>query len=221
MEIAWVRLDAWYGDRSLFIKDLMQDVKNVTPIKDVYVERLMDYYVMLQSHIAEARNAGLLGMLLILANVELMVLPLSTWEKRVWREAQCGLPTVDRAWFMEEFVEDRLRYATNMVATSERHVQPKLIPLHRSQRSLSSEGRGGRYGRGSSSGRNTRLMTVTETRSADRKKVCFPPPKTWDPEAKWTQECVMFRICGEKHPPEKCDAFKKLSPQQRLKEIDS
>ncbi len=30
----------------------------------------------------------------------------------------------------------------------------------------------------------------------------------------------MFRICGEKHPPAKCDVFKKLSPQQRLKEID-
>jgi hypothetical protein len=30
----------------------------------------------------------------------------------------------------------------------------------------------------------------------------------------------MFRIC-EKHSPGKCDAFKKLSPQQRLKEIDS
>jgi hypothetical protein len=63
-------------------------------------------------------------------------------------------------------------------------------------------------------------MTVTESRSADRTKVRFPPPKTWDPEAKWTQECVMFRICSEKHPPGKCDAFKKLSPQQRLKEID-
>ncbi len=31
----------------------------------------------------------------------------------------------------------------------------------------------------------------------------------------------MFRVCGEKHPPGKCDAFKKLSPQQRLKEIDT
>jgi hypothetical protein len=39
---------------------------------------------MLQSHIAEARNTGLLEMLLIPANVEMMVLPLSTWEKRVW-----------------------------------------------------------------------------------------------------------------------------------------
>ncbi len=60
-----------------------------------------------------------------------------------------------------------------------------------------------------------------ENRSADRKKVRFPPPKAWDPEAKWTQDCVMFRVCGEKHPPGKCDAFKKLSPQQRLKEIDN
>ncbi len=104
-------------------------------------------------------------------------------------------------------MEDRLDYAT--------------IPLHRSQRSPSSEGRGGRYGRGSSSGRNARVMTITESRSTDRKKVRFPPPKTWDPKAKWTQECVMFRICGGKHSPAKCDAFKKLSPQQRLKEIDS
>jgi hypothetical protein len=64
-------------------------------------------------------------------------------------------------------------------------------------------------------------MTVTESRSADRKKVRFQPPKAWDPEAKWTQDCVMFRVCGEKHPPGKCDAFKKLSPQQRLKEIDN
>jgi hypothetical protein len=32
---------------------------------------------------------------------------------------------------------------------------------------------------------------------------------------------MMFRVCGEKHPPGKCDAFKKLSPQQRLKEIEN
>jgi hypothetical protein len=65
----------------LFIKDLMQDIKNVTPIKDGEDERLMDYYVMLQSHIAEARNTGLLEMLLIPANVEMMVLPLSNWPR--------------------------------------------------------------------------------------------------------------------------------------------
>ncbi len=83
MENAWIRLDAWFGDKGLFIKDLMQDIKNVAPIKDGDDERLMDYYVMLQAHIAEACNAELLYMLLILANVELMVVPLTAWEKRV------------------------------------------------------------------------------------------------------------------------------------------
>jgi hypothetical protein len=34
METAWVRLDAWFGDQGLFIKNLMQDIKNVPPIKD-------------------------------------------------------------------------------------------------------------------------------------------------------------------------------------------
>ncbi len=163
----------------------------MTPIQDGDDEHLMDYYVVLQSH---------------------MVLPLSTWEKRVWREAQGRLPAEDRAWYMEVFVEERLGYTTNMGATSERHMLPKLIPLHRSQRSPSSEGRGGPYDCGGSSGRNPRIMTVPETRSTDQKKVRFPPPKTWDPEAKWTQECVMCQICGEKHPPGKCDTFKKLSP---------
>jgi hypothetical protein len=84
MENAWIRFDAWFGDKNLFIKDLMQDIRSVTSIKDGDDERLMDYYVTLQAHIEEARSAGTLDMLLITANVELMVLPLTTWEKRVW-----------------------------------------------------------------------------------------------------------------------------------------
>jgi hypothetical protein len=83
MENAWIRLDAWFGDKHLFVKDLLQDIKSVTSIKDGDDERLMDYYVTLQAHIEEARSAGALDMLLIPANVELMVLPLTTWEKRV------------------------------------------------------------------------------------------------------------------------------------------
>jgi hypothetical protein len=39
-------------------------------------------------------------MLLIPANVELMVLPLTTWEKRIWREAQGKLAAEDRSWYM-------------------------------------------------------------------------------------------------------------------------
>jgi hypothetical protein len=152
MENAWIRLDAWFCDKSLFIKDLMQDIKGVTPIKDGDDERMMDYYVTLQAHIEEARSGGALDMLLIQANVELMVLPLTTWEKRVWREAQGRLPAEDRSWYMDVFVNERLRYAINMVATSERHVLPKATPYYRSQRSPSSEGRGGRYSRPGSMG---------------------------------------------------------------------
>jgi hypothetical protein len=58
----------------------------------------------MKAHITEARNAELLDMLLIPANVELLVLPLTAWEKRVWREAQGRLPAEDRAWYMDVFV---------------------------------------------------------------------------------------------------------------------
>jgi hypothetical protein len=196
MENACIRLEAWFGDKGLFIKDLMQYIKGATPIKEGDDERMMDYYVMLQAHIEEARNAGALDMLLIPANLELMVLLLTAWEKRIWREVQGRLPAEDRSWYMDVFVNQRLRYAINMVATSERHVLPKATPFHRPQRSPSSEGRGGRYSHPGSFGRNAKVMVVTESRSADRKNVRFPPPKTWDPEAKWTQDCVMFRVCG-------------------------
>jgi hypothetical protein len=54
-----------------------EDIKGVAPIKEGDDERLMDYYVTLQAHIEEARSAGALDMLLIPANVELMVLPLT------------------------------------------------------------------------------------------------------------------------------------------------
>ncbi len=81
------------------------DIKSVAPIKDGDDERMMDYYVTLQAHIEEARSGDALDMLLIPANVELMVFPLTTWEKRVWREAQGRLPAQDRAWYMSVFVE--------------------------------------------------------------------------------------------------------------------
>jgi hypothetical protein len=121
----------------------MQEIRSVSVIKDGEDELLMDYYVLLQSHIQEAARAGLLEMLPIPANGEEMVRPLPTWEKRVWRECQGQIHGIDRAWSFAEFVEDRLKYATNMVATSERQVLPKPIPLHRVPRSPSSEGRGG------------------------------------------------------------------------------
>jgi hypothetical protein len=55
----------------------------------------MNYYVMLQAHIAEARNADLLDMLLIPANMELMVLLLTalgeeSLERGSWPAARRG-----------------------------------------------------------------------------------------------------------------------------------
>ncbi len=43
-----------------FIKDLMQEIRGFSMIKEAEDERLMDYYVLLQSHIEEANKAGLL-----------------------------------------------------------------------------------------------------------------------------------------------------------------
>jgi hypothetical protein len=54
------------------------DIQGVSTIKDGDDEHLMNYYLMLQSHIEEARIANLLGMLLIPANTEVMVRPLPT-----------------------------------------------------------------------------------------------------------------------------------------------
>jgi hypothetical protein len=57
METAWRRLDALHKDETAFIKDLMQEIRSVSVIKDGEDERLMDYYVLLQSHLEEARIA--------------------------------------------------------------------------------------------------------------------------------------------------------------------
>jgi hypothetical protein len=166
MEVAWRRLDALFKDEGAFVKDLMQEIRSVSAIKDGEDKRLMDYYMLLQSHIEEADNSGLMEMLLIPANVVEMVCPLPTWEKRVLRDRQGQLPAIDRARPLAGFVEDRLEYAINMVAPRERQVLPKAIPLHRAQRSPSSEGRGDRCVRG----RNARVMPpqMTEVQTGRR-----------------------------------------------------
>jgi hypothetical protein len=75
-------------------------------------------------------------MLLIPANMEEIMGPLPTWEKRVWRERQGQIHTIYRAWGFAGFAKDGLEYATNMVGTSERLVLPKPTPStgHRDHR---------------------------------------------------------------------------------------
>jgi hypothetical protein len=161
-----VRLDAW-------IEDLMLDINNMSPIKDGDEKRLMDYYVMLQSHIGDARNARLLGML-----PTQMVLPLPTWEKRIWRKTQGKLPAKDKAWAMADFVEER-------AGVCHQH---------------------GYYERATGAAQANPSAQVaeiaTKSRSTDRKKGRFPPPKAWDPEAKWNKKWVMFQGSGGKHSPQ-------------------
>jgi hypothetical protein len=76
MEVAWRLLDALYNDPMAFIKDLMQEIRGISTIKDGEDECLMDYYMLLQYHMKEAAKAGLACMLLIPANVKEMVGPL-------------------------------------------------------------------------------------------------------------------------------------------------
>jgi hypothetical protein len=128
MEMAWRRFDALYNDHTAFIKDLMQEIRSVSVIKDGKDKHLMDYHVLLLlSHIEEANRAGLVSMLLIPVNVEEMVRLLPNWERRVWRERQGRIHAIDRALSFANFVDDRLEYPTNMVATGERLVLPKPV----------------------------------------------------------------------------------------------
>jgi hypothetical protein len=51
----------------------------------------MEYYVLLQSHIAEADKSDHGGMLLMPANIEDMTCVLPWIEEKLWREAQGGV----------------------------------------------------------------------------------------------------------------------------------
>jgi hypothetical protein len=123
-------------------------------------------------------------------------------------------------------VHRRLEYVTMQVANSERLVLPKPIPSQgRSGRSPSLESRGfrndrrGLVSRGNSTPRGVCVMALREERKpADNKRVCFPPPKVWDPESAWKFPCVV-RECSEKHSPTKCKLFKELPPKLRLAKV--
>jgi hypothetical protein len=84
------------------------------------------------------------------------VRPLPKWEVRAWKEQQGRVYNMDRAISFANFVDGRLEYATNMVATSEQLVLPKPIPLHsqRLQRLPSSEHQGGGNDHGNYRGQN-------------------------------------------------------------------
>jgi hypothetical protein len=70
MLTAWRVMDAIYDNPLAFIKDLMQEIRAVPEFREEECEKLMEYFMLLQSpHIAEANKADVGAMVLIPANI--------------------------------------------------------------------------------------------------------------------------------------------------------
>jgi hypothetical protein len=59
MLTAWRILDAIYDNPLAFIKDLMQEIRAVPEFREEECEKMMEYYMLLQSHIAKADKADI------------------------------------------------------------------------------------------------------------------------------------------------------------------
>jgi hypothetical protein len=91
MPVAWAILDTFYNDPVQFARDLMQDIQAVQKIRENEFEKLLEYYILLQGHIAEGDKADQGDMLLIPANIEEMVQALPLREEMLWREEQANV----------------------------------------------------------------------------------------------------------------------------------
>jgi hypothetical protein len=192
MEMAWKRLNALFKDETAFITDLMQEIRSICMIKDGEGEPLMDYN--LQTHIKEACRAGLEEMLLIPANLEEMVRPLPNWESG----GSVSDSFTQASWDLWTIVWSTLP-TWSQLASDWYFLSRSLCRGHQDRRLRRTKDQE------NSSWRNARVMaTAREDWSADRKNLGFPPPKAWDPEAKWTQDHVMVQECCEKHSLARC-----------------
>jgi hypothetical protein len=184
MPAAWAILDTFYDDPMQFARDLMQDIQAVHKIKENEFDRLLEYYILLQGHIAEADKADQGDMLLIPANIEEMMQALPLREEMLWREEQANVHPRDYGYSFSLFVDARIRWTIAQVAGSKKTL-PKPTPRG-SNRSLSNDRRWDRPGRGSPGSRGAHVMVAQAV-----KKVHFPPSKAWDPETLWRYNCVM------------------------------
>jgi hypothetical protein len=124
MLTAWWILDAIYNNPLAFIKDLMQEIRAVSEFKEEDCEKMMEYYMLLQSHIAEADKADVAAMLLIPANIADMTRVLPYAEGKRWRDQLGRIHPLDIGNWFSTFVDRRLEYATTQVANCERLVLP-------------------------------------------------------------------------------------------------
>jgi hypothetical protein len=167
MLTAWRIMDAVYDNPLAFIKDLMQETRAVSRFKEEECEKMTKYYMLLQSHIAEADKADVGAMLLIPANIADMTWTLPYAEGKWWRDQLGRIHPLDIGNGFSTFVDGRLEYATTQVANCQRLVLPKPIPMgacaYRSpstDRHGSRGDRGGSVSQGNSAGRGASVMGI-------------------------------------------------------------
>jgi hypothetical protein len=127
MPAAWAILDTFYDHPVQFARDLMQDIQVVQKIREHEFERLLEYYILLQGHIAEADKADQGDMLLIPANIEEMVQVLPLREEMLWREEQANVYPRDYGYSFSLFVDARIRWTIAQVVGSKIPL-PEPIP---------------------------------------------------------------------------------------------
>jgi hypothetical protein len=228
MLTAWRIMDAVYDNPLAFIKDLMQEIRAVPEFREEECEKMLEYYMLLQSHIAKADKADVDTMLLIPANIADMTRTLPYAEGKQWRDQLGRIHPLDIGNGFSTFVVRRLEYATTQVANCERLVLSKPIPLKaRTNGSPSTDQHGSRghhggsVSRGNSASRGARVMAISaERKPAGEKKVHFPPSRKFDPEGVWKFPCVAGEVCKERHSPKKSEVFKKMTSRHRLDKVE-
>jgi hypothetical protein len=212
MLTAWRILDAIYDNLLAFIKDLMQEIRAVPELREEDCEKMMEYYMLLQSQIAEADKADVGAMLLIPANIADMTRTLPYAEGKRWRDQLGCIHSLDIGNGFSTFVDRRLEYATIQVANCEWLVLPKPILLGaRANRSHSTDCHGSRGDRGDS---------VSRGKASSIKEGTLPASQ--EVRSRFTMEvpCVAGEGCQERHSPTQCEVFKKMTPRQRLEKVE-
>jgi hypothetical protein len=140
MLMTWRIMDAVYDNLLAFIKDLMEEIRAVPEFRENESEKMMEYYMLLQSHIAEADKADVGAMLLIPANIADMFRILPYAEGKRWRDQLGRIHPLDIGNGFSNFVDRRLEYATTQVANCERLGTPEAYPPESSRQQVAING---------------------------------------------------------------------------------
>ena len=202
MAACWRMLDTFFDRPVQFARDLMAEITSFKKIHDSEHDKLLEYYVLLQTNIDEADKAGLRDVLLHANNLVAMESLLPPRELMLWREAQGALPMRDHGTAFMGFVARREVWVSCQIANS-------TLPLPEPTGPTNTGSLGSRR---SMASKEARVM-VAQVHSND--KTIFPPPKKWDPDGTWIRDCIVDG-CTQKHAPPQCPSFKKLDPDERL-----